>query len=126
MRTILLVENDPLQALVCKAILQKRFPRVMRVADAAEALCLIEQRGFSANLGLILSGHHPPGLGGPAFVAELRERLPEVPVLVIGGANESARDYAYQGVRFLRRPVATEQIVDVAGQMLLTDMRAAA
>jgi CheY-like chemotaxis protein len=123
MLTILLVEDDPLQALVRKSILEKRFS-VKRVADAAEALCLIEQRAFSDNLGLIISGHHSSGLdsglGGPAFVAELQSRLPEVPVLVLGGVAESPDDYEEgESVRFLTRPVATHQIMAAAGEMML-------
>jgi DNA-binding NtrC family response regulator len=118
MRIILLVEDDPLQALVRKSILEKRFS-VKRVADAADALCLIEQRAFSENLGLIISGHHSSGLGGPAFVAELQSRLPEVPVLVLGGVAESPDDYEGECVRFLTRPVATDQIVAAAGEMML-------
>ncbi len=43
-----------------------------RVNDAAEALCLIEQPDFADKLGLVISGHHTRGIGGPAFVAELR------------------------------------------------------
>jgi CheY-like chemotaxis protein len=123
MRTILLVEDDPLQALVRKSVLEKRFPDVKRVADAAEALCLIEQRVFSDNLGLVISGHHAHGLSGPAFVAELHARLPKVPVLVLGSAAESAGDYAGEGVRFLAKPIATEQIVAAAGEMVLKDAR---
>jgi DNA-binding NtrC family response regulator len=125
MRTILLVEDDPLQALVRKAFLEKRF-RVKRVADAAEALCLIEQRVFSDNLGLVISGHHSSGLGGPAFVAELQSRMPEVPVLVLGSAAESPGDYAGECVRFLPRPAATEAIVAAAGEMMLSDKHPAA
>jgi two-component system, NtrC family, C4-dicarboxylate transport response regulator DctD len=121
MRTILLVDDDPLQALVRKSILEKRFSDVKRVADAAEALCLIEQRVFSDHLGLVISGHHAPGLGGPAFVAELHARMPEVPVLVLGGSAESPRDYEGDRVRFLAKPVATEQIVAAAGELLLKD-----
>lgn len=125
MRTILLVEDDPLQALARKSILEEQFP-VRRVADAAEALCLIEQRVFSENLGLVISGHHSSGLGGPAFVAELQSRLPEVPVLVLGGATESPSDYAGECVRFLPRPAATREMVTAASEMMLRDGHAAA
>jgi DNA-binding NtrC family response regulator len=118
MRTILLVEDDPLQALVRMSVLEKRFPDVRRAADAVEALCLIEQPVFSGNLGLVISGHHLPGLGGPAFVAELHSRMPALPVLVLGDAAESVRDYTSDGVRFLAKPIATEEMLTVASQML--------
>lgn len=121
MRSILLVDDDPFQALVRKSILEKRFPSVRRVTDAAEALCLIEQRIFSDSLGLVISGHHAPGIGGPAFVAEVHARLPEVPVLVLGGQSESAGDYKGDGVRFLARQAGTEELVAAAREMLLKD-----
>jgi DNA-binding NtrC family response regulator len=118
MATILLVDNDPLQAFLRKSILERRFKDVQRVGDAAEALCLVEQPQFAGNLGLVISGQHRPGIGGPAFVAELHERLPQLPVLVLGSAREAAADYAGNCARFLARPVATEQMLAAAGQLM--------
>jgi|ERR1700678_3289961 CheY-like chemotaxis protein len=118
MAIILLVDNDPLQAYLRTSILQRRFNDVQRVGDAAEALCLVEQPQFAGNLGLVISGQHRPGIGGPAFVAELRERLPQLPVLVLGSAREAATDYAGDRVRFLAKPVATEQMLSAAGQLM--------
>lgn len=118
MATILLVDDDPLQAYLRKSILEKRFPDVQRVADAAEALCLIEQPQFTANLGLVISGHHLPGIGGPAFVAEVHTRMPALPVLVLGDASDSPCDYTGESVRFLSRSVSTEEILKRVGQML--------
>ena len=56
MATILLVDNDPLQAFLRKSILERRFDDVQRVGDAAEAFCLVEQPQFAENLGLVISG----------------------------------------------------------------------
>ncbi len=118
MATILLVENDPLQAFARVSSLQKRFHDVRRVADAAEALCLIEQPCFAGNLGLVICCLHMPGVGGPAFVAELRDRLPFVPVLVLGGVREPSVDYAVEGVRYLSDSYASEEMLAAARQML--------
>jgi DNA-binding NtrC family response regulator len=108
MAIILLVEGDPLQAFLCISLLKEQFGRqlgdVQRVDSAAEALCLVEQPQFAENLGLVISGHHLPGIGGPAFVAELCERLPEMRVLVLGNETEAARDY-YQGQQVSFLPV---------------------
>jgi CheY-like chemotaxis protein len=119
MTTILLVEDDPLQAFVRMSALEKRFPDVQRVADAAEALCLIEQRVFADNLGLVIAGSHLPGLGGPEFVAELQARIPGLPVLVLGDGFETASDYTGQDVRFLSRPIGAEDVANAAGQMVM-------
>jgi DNA-binding NtrC family response regulator len=118
MAIILLVDNDPLQAFLRKSVLERRFHDVQRVGDAAEALCLVEQPLFAGNLGLVISGLHMPGIGGPAFVAELHERLPNVPVLVLGDGSEAAGDYSGDGVRFLPRPFATDEMLAAADQML--------
>jgi DNA-binding NtrC family response regulator len=118
MATILLVDNDPLQAILCKSILARKFPDVERVGDAAEALCLVEQPQFAGHLGLVISGLNMPGIGGPAFVAELHERLPRVPVLVLGGGSEIPADYQGAWVRFLPRPYIDGDMLAAAGELL--------
>ncbi|MGD0730055.1 MAG: response regulator [Terracidiphilus sp.] len=118
MATILLVDNDPLQAFLRKSILERRFRGVQRVADAAEALCLVEQPHFAEDLGLVVSGLDMPGIGGPEFVAELHARLPNVPVLVLGGVSDVAGDYSEKQVRFLPRPTKAEDLLELAGKML--------
>ena len=118
MATILLVDDDPLQAFARKSILEKRFHDVQRVADASEALCLVEQPHFAGNLGLVISGLQMPGISGPAFVAELHSRMPSVPVLVLGGSSEAPADYSGEWVRFLHSPCANEEMLSLASQML--------
>jgi DNA-binding NtrC family response regulator len=126
MATILLVDNDPLQAFLRKSILERRFQDVQRVGDAAEALCLVEQPQFAGNLGLVISGLQMPGIGGPEFVAELHARLPKVPVLVLGSASEAVSDYVGGWVRFLARPFANDEILNAAGQLLAQSEHSAA
>ncbi|MGB8261317.1 MAG: hypothetical protein WCE75_13240 [Terracidiphilus sp.] len=118
MMTILLVENDPLHAILRKAILERQFGQVERVTDATEALCLVEQPQFACDLGLVVCGPQRPGFGGPAFVTELHARIPRLPVLVLGGAAEQANDYAGPAVRFLPGPVEEDEILDAAGHLL--------
>ncbi|HUN83666.1 MAG TPA: response regulator, partial [Terracidiphilus sp.] len=118
MPTILLVDNDPLQALVRKSSLEKRFGDVERVSDPAEALCLIEQPQFASHLRLVISGLHTSGIAGADFVAELHSRLPSVPVLVLGDGDQRAADYDVEGVRLLSRPYASDQVLAAASQMM--------
>jgi DNA-binding NtrC family response regulator len=118
MSTILLVDDDPLQAFSRKSILERKFRDVLRVGDAAEALCLVEQPQFADCLGLVISGFHMPGISGPAFVAELHERMPDLPVLVLGSGAECARDYSGDWVRFLSRPCAGDEMLKAADELL--------
>jgi CheY-like chemotaxis protein len=118
MATILLVDRDPLQAFLYKSILERKFPDVHRVTDAAEAFCLVEQPQFAGRLGLVVSRQHLDCIDSPAFVAELHERLPNVPVLVLGNSSEEKSDFASERVRYLPRPGASEQILETAEALL--------
>ncbi len=123
MATILLVEDDPLQASVRKSILEQKFPDVRRVNDAAEALCLVEQPEFARNLCLVVTGHHLSGIGGPAFVAELHTRIPLLPVLVVDDTSERHSDYPGDSIRFLSRSFRAEELLTLARQMLLQNQQ---
>lgn len=116
--TVLLVEDDPLQAHVRRSILGRHFRQIERATDAAEAFILVEDRLFSERLGLVVVGLDRPGMGSPAFVAELTSRLPSVPVLVLGRNREDAGFYHGPNVRFLPRAVSAEQFLAVSRQMI--------
>jgi DNA-binding NtrC family response regulator len=118
MATILLVDNDPLQAIQRKSMLERRFHDVQRVGDAAQALCLVEQPRFAEGLALVVSGLDMPGVGGPALVAELHTRLPKLPVLVLAGASDTPGDYLGERVRFLPRPFSTDEMLGAASLLL--------
>ncbi|MDR3741220.1 MAG: response regulator [Terracidiphilus sp.] len=120
---ILLVDDDPLQAFVRKSILERRFSDVLRVTDAAEALCLVEEPHFARNLGLVVSGHHLAGIGGPAFVAELHTRIPSLPVLVLGDSSEDLADYAGENVSVLTHPIAAEEMLALASRIVAQNAR---
>jgi|ERR1035437_3596910 CheY-like chemotaxis protein len=126
MPTILLVDHDPLQAFLRKSILESGFPDVQRVSEAAEALCLVEQPRFADNLALVIAGHHMPGIGGPEFVAELLSRMPDLPVIVLGGSSETPGDYPGDSVYFRPRPIAADELLALTGQLMEMHHRDAA
>ena len=121
--TILLVDDDAFQASVRKSMLEKRFSDVLRVAGAADALCLVEQPQFADSLGLVISGHRLAGIGGPAFVAELHTRIPTLPVLVLGDSSEERSEYPGQNVSFLTRPILADQLLALASKLLAENER---
>lgn len=118
MATILIVDDDPLQASLLMSFLGRHFGNVCRVNDAAEALCLIEQPDFATKLSLIITGHHMTGIGGPAFVAELHSRMPDLPVLVLNAGGAVTSDYKGEQVVFLPRPVGGDEMLAVTSQIL--------
>jgi CheY-like chemotaxis protein len=124
MTTILLVDDDPLQASLILSVLERRFGNVRRVTDAVESLCLIEQPEFANNLRLVIAGHHLRGMGGPAFLNELRSRMPDLPILVLGATGETPADYADAHVVFLAKPFTAFRMLDLTSEML-SDPKAA-
>ncbi len=117
MTTVLLVDDDPLQAYVRRSILERHFSDVERAADAAEAFILVEEPRFAERLALVVVGLNRPGMASDAFVAELIERLPSLPVLVLGRNGEDAALFSGQNVRFLPRTVHSDQMLKVSRQM---------
>ena len=117
MTTILIVDDDPLQASLLMSLLGRQFGNVCRVNDAAEALCLIEQPEVAASLSLVITGHQMKGIGGPAFVAGFA-RKPDLPVLVLSASGEEPSNYKDDRVLFLPRPVAGDKMLAVTRQIL--------
>ncbi len=115
--TVLLVDDDPLQAHVHRTILERQFSDVERACDAADAFILVEEGRLADKLGLVLVALNRPGLGGPAFVSELTQRLPSVPILVLG-RGESPSLYSGENVRVLARAVSSNEILAVSREMI--------
>jgi DNA-binding NtrC family response regulator len=121
MATILIVDDDPLQASLLMSLLGQQFGNVCRVNDAAEARCLIEQPEFATKLSLVITGNHITGIGGPAFVSELHSRKPDLPVLVLSASGSGPSDYSDfkdEQVVFLPRPVGGDKMLAVTSQIL--------
>jgi CheY-like chemotaxis protein len=121
MTTILLVDDDPLDAFVRKSALETRFHDVQRVADPVEALWMMEQPHFADRVGLVVAGLHRPGLNDSQFVAEMHVRLPGVPVLVLGRSRTPADEPPEEGVRFLGSHSASEEMLSAASQLLASE-----
>jgi DNA-binding NtrC family response regulator len=109
--TILLVDDDPFQAFAHRAALAGHFPSIERAADASSALIRVDEPEFVETLSLIVVGLRLPGLGGPAFVAELRTRAGQVPLLVILRTGETASEYSGPSVEFLPRSASADDLL---------------
>ena len=123
MTNILLVDDDLLRAIFTGALLKrKQNAQVHRARGAAEALCLIEQSRLSSKFDLILVMSSPitGEISVPAFVAELQERCPGVPVVVSGSRSDTAEDFHADavGVTFLPWSTACDELISACGETL--------
>lgn len=118
MATILLVDDNPLRASLRQALLERNTYGVVRVADAADALRLVESPELAPNLQLVVTGHGMPGISGPEFVAELRSRMPHVPILVLGAPTMAEAGYAGIAQVYHAQANSTDELRQVVGKLL--------
>ena len=60
---------------------------------------------------VIVTDHVLPGASGSAFVHQLREISPHVPVIVISGMAEAEGEYEGLRITFLRKPCPPEALI---------------
>lgn len=116
--TILLIDDDPFEASARKSVLEQHFTPVQSISGAADAFIRMEDPSFVEELALIVVALRMPGLSGPAFVKELANRAPDVPILVIGRYGESAPEYSAGNVRFLPQTTSTKELLSGARAIL--------
>jgi two-component system cell cycle sensor histidine kinase/response regulator CckA len=108
---VLLVEDEaPLLKLAERALRRAGFD-VMSAASAEDALDLLDQGG-PRPIALV-SDVVMPGMDGLALAARLRERDPELPVLLVSGYAEVAlgRDLAAERLKLLPKPYGLADLV---------------
>jgi CheY-like chemotaxis protein len=121
METILLVDDNPLRASLRQSILEGAGATpswaVVRAMDASEALCLVESPEFAESLALVVTGNTMSGISGPEFAAELRSRMPQVPVLVL--SSTAGADREFQGIDgvFLAQTTAPDDLRALVGRL---------
>lgn len=118
MPDILVIDDSPTQLSVREAVLRRAGYSVLTAESAEQALKLLRDQSVTAGLRIILTDHVLPGASGDAFVRELREFSPKVPVLVISGMDEAEQEYAGLDITFLHKPCAPEDLIEQVRQTL--------
>src|ERR1700754_3017588 len=83
--TILLVDDNAVQAAVRQTILRRAGYFVITALNPARALEQLRHGDFLSEIGLVITDHIMPGMSGSHFVRQVRTMLPKIPVLVISG-----------------------------------------
>ncbi len=100
--TVLLVEDNDEVAEVCSGFFHQLGYRVKRVKGAQEALVFIENEPA---VDLVFSDILMPGvMNGHALAQSLRERFPQLPVLLSTGYSNSAQEAVSDGFIVLQKP----------------------
>ncbi|MGO8718026.1 MAG: response regulator [Acidobacteriaceae bacterium] len=113
---ILVVDDNPVQALTRKAILNRAGFEVRTAysADAAfEALDSDEDRQIT----LVITDHIMPGESGHHFVERLWQRRSCLSVMVLSGLAEAEADYEGLNITFRAKPILPSELVALAAQL---------
>jgi DNA-binding response OmpR family regulator len=115
---ILVVDDNPVQALTRKAILNRAGFEVRTVYSAGaafEALDSDEDRQIT----LVITDHIMPGESGHHFVEQLWRRRTGLSVMVLSGMAEAEADYKGLNITFRAKPIFPSELVALATQLSL-------
>ena len=110
--TLLLIDDNAIQAATRQAILKRAGYFVIAVLDPTRALEQLRDNEFPAHIDLIITDHLMPGMTGSEFVASLRTFSPNIPVLVISGLAEAEDEYRALSVEFRLKPLLPNLLLD--------------
>jgi CheY-like chemotaxis protein len=109
--TLLLIDDNAVQAATRQTILKRAGYLVIAVLDPRRALEQLRNDEYPDRIDLILTDHIMPGMKGSEFVTALRDFAPSVPVLVISGLMEAEEEYAGLNVEFRLKPVLPDDLL---------------
>jgi CheY-like chemotaxis protein len=112
--TVLLVDDNSIQAATRKVILNRAGFDVTVCGSAQEAITRIQDPAFFDSLGLIITDHLMPEMNGPEFVAAVREVSTTISVLVLSGLPEAECDYEGMDVICRCKPFAPDALISLA------------
>ena len=116
-RTILLIDDNAIQAATRQTILKRAGYFVIPVLNPQRALEQFQQNEFPAPIDLVITDHLMPGLTGAEFVTELRKSHPDLPILVISGMEEAQDEYTELNVTFRQKPLMPDQLLATVADM---------
>ncbi len=109
--TILLIDDNAIQAATRQTILKRAGYFVIAVLSPQRALEQFRNSEFPEDIGLVITDHVMPVMNGSAFVKELRQIFPDLPVLVISGLEEAEAEYAGLNVLFRLKPLLPDNLL---------------
>ena len=114
----LLVDDDPVQSEVRRAVLARSGSSIITARSGEDALVLLRDEHARKNIGLLVTDHLMPGMNGPELVARVRELMPDLPVLVLSGLPDAEEEYAGMPILFRLKPFPPNELIRLVRHML--------
>jgi CheY-like chemotaxis protein len=115
MPAILIVDDNPIQAVTRRLILEKaHFPVV--IAESGPAALAKFDAGEP--FGMVITDHCMPEMGGPELVKRLREQSATLPIMVLSGLPEAQLEYEGMDVTFRLKPIQPQELIELSRTLL--------
>jgi CheY-like chemotaxis protein len=114
MPAILIVDDNPIQGVTRRLILEKAHFPVVLAENGEAALAKFES---GDQFGMIITDHCMPGMTGPELVKKLREQS-ALPILVLSGMPEAELQYEGMDVHFRLKPIQPEELISLSRTLL--------
>jgi CheY-like chemotaxis protein len=114
MPAILIVDDNPIQAVTRRLILEKAHFPVVLAGSGAEAL---EKFDSGEQFGMVITDHCMPEMSGPELVQKLREKS-TLPIVVLSGLPEAELQYEGMDVHFRLKPIQPQELIDLSHTLL--------
>jgi CheY-like chemotaxis protein len=115
MPAILIVDDNPIQAVTRRLILEKAHFPVVLAEDGPAALARFES---GEQFGMVITDHCMPEMSGPELVKKLRERTTTLPIVVLSGLSEAESQYDGLDVYFRMKPFQPEELIELSRTLL--------
>jgi CheY-like chemotaxis protein len=110
--TVLLVDDNALQAATRQAILSLSGNNVRIAPSARHALALLEEDvDLAKSVRLVITDHLMPKMNGAEFVTQLRKRFPDLPILVLSGLPDAENEYEGLNIVYRPKPITPEELI---------------
>lgn len=116
--TILLIDDNAIQAATRQAILRRAGYVAIAVLNPKQALEQFQSSGFSTDINLVITDHIMPGMNGSEFVRQLRRTHPKLPVMVISGLEDAETEYEGLDVNFRLKPLPPDNLLASVGRLV--------
>jgi len=113
---ILVVDDNPIQALTRKAILNRAGLEVQTAYSAGAAFEALD-RDVNHAITLVITDHIMPGESGCHFVMRLWERRAALSVMVLSGLAEAEAEYEGLNITFRSKPILPTELVALATRL---------
>ena len=113
MKKILVADNEQAVRKMFTSILRLLSCEVWAVEDGKRALEVLEQERFD----LEISDYQMPGMNGKILLEKIRQKFPDLPLVMISGADERHIG-KMDGIPFLKKPVRLAALTELMEKLL--------